>query len=90
MAQRIKELALLQLWHKSKLQLGFDPWSGNFHMLQIWPKNNPPPPKKKKPKRQKIRTRRYREKQVVARGGVWEVDEMDEGSQTYRLRTVRK
>ena len=26
-----EELALLQL------QLGFNPWPGNFHMLQVWP-----------------------------------------------------
>ena len=26
MAQWVKDLALLQLWHKSQLQLEFDPW----------------------------------------------------------------
>ena len=34
-AQWIKDPALLQLWHKSQLQLGFDPWPGNFHMPRI-------------------------------------------------------
>ena len=28
----------LQLWHRLQLQLGFDPWLGNFHMLQVQPK----------------------------------------------------
>ena len=31
-AQWVKDLVLLQLW------LEFDPWPGNFHMLQVWPK----------------------------------------------------
>ena len=26
-----------QLWHGSQLQLRFSPWSGNSHMLQVWP-----------------------------------------------------
>ena len=28
----LKGLALLQLWRRSQLQLGFSPWSRNFHM----------------------------------------------------------
>ena len=35
-AQWVKDLALLHLWHSLQLQLRFDPWSGNFHMLWIW------------------------------------------------------
>ena len=27
------------LWYKSQLQLGFDPWPENFHMLWMGPKN---------------------------------------------------
>ena len=29
-AQWVKDLALLQLWCRSQLQLGLDPWPGNF------------------------------------------------------------
>lgn len=29
---------LLQLWCRLQLQLGFDPWPGNFHVLQVQPK----------------------------------------------------
>ena len=27
---------LLQPWRKPQLQLGFDPWPGNFHMPRVW------------------------------------------------------
>ena len=37
--KQIKDLALLQLCHGPQLQLSFDPWPGNFHMLQVQPKN---------------------------------------------------
>ena len=30
--QWVKDPALLQLW----LQLGFDPWPGNFHIPWVW------------------------------------------------------
>ena len=30
--------ALLQLWCRSQLLLGFDLWPGNFHMPWVWPK----------------------------------------------------
>ena len=30
----VKDLMLLQLWHRSQLQLRFDPGSSNFHVLQ--------------------------------------------------------
>ena len=30
----LKESALLKLWRRSQLQLGSDPWPGNFHMLR--------------------------------------------------------
>ena len=38
LAQRsgLKDPALLQLGCRSHLQLGFSPWPGNFHMLQVW------------------------------------------------------
>ena len=32
----LKDPALPQLWHKSQLQLRFNPWPGNFHLLQVW------------------------------------------------------
>ena len=28
----LKDVALLQLWHRSQLWLRFDSWPGNFHM----------------------------------------------------------
>ena len=33
--QWVKDLALLQLWHRSKLQLRFIHWPRNFHMLWV-------------------------------------------------------
>ena len=36
---RFKDRVLLQLWHRSKLQLGFSLWPGNFYMLWKWPEN---------------------------------------------------
>jgi len=33
----LKDLALPQLQHRSKLWLGFSPWPGNFHMTRVWP-----------------------------------------------------
>jgi len=30
--QWVRDPALLPLWCKSKLWLGFDPWPGNFHV----------------------------------------------------------
>ena len=38
MAQRVEDLALLQLWHRLQLQLRFSPWPKNFHMLWMWAK----------------------------------------------------
>ena len=35
MVQWTKDLVLLQLWRKWQLWLGFDFWSGGFHMLQM-------------------------------------------------------
>ena len=35
--QWVKDPVLPQLWHR--LQLTFDPWPRNFHMLQVQPKN---------------------------------------------------
>ena len=37
--QWVKDLAFLQLWHRSQLWLRFAPWPGNFHMLWVQPKN---------------------------------------------------
>ena len=34
----VKDLVFLQLWHRSKLWLRFDPWPGNFQMPQGQPK----------------------------------------------------
>ena len=31
----LKDLAWPQLWCRSQLQLGFDPWLRNFHVLQV-------------------------------------------------------
>ena len=36
MAQWVKDPALSLLWLRLPLQRGFDPWPGNFHMLQVW------------------------------------------------------
>ena len=33
--QQVKDPALLQLWGRLQLQLGCDPWPGNFHMLLV-------------------------------------------------------
>ena len=38
LASLVKDPALLQLWHRPQLWLGFDPWPGNFHTLQVWSK----------------------------------------------------
>ena len=35
LAEWVKDLVLLQLWHGSQLQLRFYPWLGNFHRLQM-------------------------------------------------------
>lgn len=35
--QQVKDPVLPQLWHRSQLGLGFDPWSKNFHMLRERP-----------------------------------------------------
>ena len=38
LVQWVKDLALLQLWHRLQLWLGFSPWPENFQMLWRWPK----------------------------------------------------
>ena len=38
MVQRVKDPALPQLWQRSQLQLGLDPWPRNFHMPWVQPK----------------------------------------------------
>ena len=45
MVHRVKDPVLPQL----QLQLGFDTWPRNFHILWVWPKNK----KKKKSKNKK-------------------------------------
>lgn len=35
-AQWVKDLVLLLLWHRSKLWLRLGPWPGNVHMLWMW------------------------------------------------------
>lgn len=35
MAQQVKDPALVQPWHRSQLQLAFNPWPKNFHMPQV-------------------------------------------------------
>ena len=52
MAEWVKDLELLQLWHRSKLWLGFDPWPRNFHVPWVQPKKK----EKKKEKKVLIRT----------------------------------
>ena len=43
--QQVKDLVLLQLWNRSQLWSGFNPWPANFHMPQAQTK------KKKKKER---------------------------------------
>ena len=38
MAQQVKDSVLSLLWPGSLLWQGFDPWPGNFFMLQALPK----------------------------------------------------
>ena len=38
MVQQVKDLALSLQWLRSLLCCGFDPWPGNFCMLQMWSK----------------------------------------------------
>ena len=33
--QWVKDLVFPQLWHRSQMQVGLDPWPGNFHMPQV-------------------------------------------------------
>ena len=41
MVQRVKDLVLLQLWHRLQLWRGFDPWPGNFHVPQVQSERKP-------------------------------------------------
>ena len=36
--QRVKDLALHQLWHSLQFWLAFDPWPENFHTPWVQPK----------------------------------------------------
>ena len=38
MAQWVKDLVWFMLWLRPLLWCKFDPWPGNFHMPQVWPK----------------------------------------------------
>ena len=38
LAHLVKDLALLQLWHRLQFWLRFNSWHRNFHMPQGWPK----------------------------------------------------
>ena len=46
LVQWVKDPALLQLWHRSQLQLKFDPWPQELPYAWVQPKQN----KTKKPK----------------------------------------
>lgn len=39
-AQRARDLVLLQWWCRLQLRLGFNAWPGNFHMPWTWTKKN--------------------------------------------------
>ena len=52
-AQQVKSPAWLQLWCRSQLQLGFDPWPRNVHMPHEWPKANKQTKNKKKKEERK-------------------------------------
>ena len=41
MAQQVKDWVLLLLWLESQLWHEFNPWPGNFRVLQVWPKEHP-------------------------------------------------
>lgn len=36
LVQWVKDLVLPQLWHRSQLWLGFDPWPRDLHKLWVW------------------------------------------------------
>ena len=52
--QGVKDLVLLLLWHRLQLWHGFDPWPGNFHVLQVWVK------------KEKTKRKHYKKKQTQA------------------------
>ena len=54
MASQVKDLALSLLWLWSLLSHGFDPWSGNFCMLQMQPKTKQNETMQKKKKERKV------------------------------------
>ena len=39
MAQQVGDPVFSLLWLRMLLWHGFAPWPGNFHMMQVWPKN---------------------------------------------------
>lgn len=55
MAWQVKDPVLLQLGCRSQLQLGFNPWSGNFHVLQMQLKKEQKKKKKNKTERKEGR-----------------------------------
>ena len=65
MAQWVKDPALSLQWLGSPPWRGFDPWPGNCHMLQAWPK---------KRKEEVIELIEAENRMVTAMG--WELEEV--------------
>ena len=57
-AQWVKDLTLLQLWHRSQLQFVFCPWPRNSHMPWVQPE-------KKKERKKKRKKERERKKEIL-------------------------
>ena len=36
--QQVKDMVLLELWHRLQLRCKFNPWPSNFHMPWTWTK----------------------------------------------------
>ena len=62
MAWQVKDPVLLQLGCRSQLQLGFNPWSGNFHVPQMQLKKEQKKKKKTKQKGKKEERKKERKK----------------------------
>ena len=60
--QWVKDPALIQLWHRLKLWLGFDSWSRNIHMPQVRPNKKKKKKKKRKKKKKKKKRKKKKEK----------------------------
>ena len=79
MAQGVKDPALSLQWSRSLLWCGFDPWSGNFHMLQV----------KQGKKEKKKERRKERRKEEGQDGGMAEKYEPDKRTRQNPKRTVK-